>query len=65
MPQTCLSDTGQKIVYELTQAVKRIDPQNMGLLVILGSWGDTLPDDEILGMLRKLNSMDQRTAPRD
>lgn len=53
MPQTCLDGTGQKIVYELTQAVKRIDPGNMGLLAILGSWGDTLDDADILRMVRE------------
>lgn len=42
MPKTCLDQTGLKIVSELTQAVKRIDPGNMGLLAIFGSWGDTL-----------------------
>lgn len=55
MPKTCLDQTGLNIVSELTEAVKRIDPSNMGLLAIFGSWGDTLDDAEVLEMVRKWN----------
>lgn len=52
MPKTCLDDTGLKIKQELYKAVPQDD---VGLLAILGSWGDTMDDAEILDMLRRLS----------
>ena len=49
------SDTQQKIVSELAQAFAHLNADK-AIFTILGSWGDTLPDQEILQMIRQFNS---------
>lgn len=60
--QTCLNDTGHKIVRELYQAVRTLtdDP---GLLSCIGSWGDTMDDAEVLAMLKRWNDGAVRAGP--
>jgi hypothetical protein len=60
--QTCLDDTGHKIVRELYKAVSTLtdDP---GLLSCIGSWGDTMDDAETLRMLQRWNEMGEPFVP--
>lgn len=51
-----LNATQHKIIDELATAVNNLEGGGK-LLPILGSWGDTLPEVEILAMLKELNSM--------
>jgi hypothetical protein len=56
---TRLTDTQGKIVSQLCHAVRGLGG-DQGLLCILGSWGDTLPDSEILQMLVEYNSISEQ-----
>ena len=60
--QTCLDDTGHKIVRELYQAVNTLtdDP---GLLSCIGSWGDTMDDVDVLHDLKCWNEMGEPFVP--
>lgn len=53
--KTCLDETGRKIVRELYHAVSNLT-DDLGLLAVVGSWGDTL-DDAVLEGLRAWNEM--------
>jgi len=44
-----------EIINELITAINTLEGSG-GLLPILGSWGDTLPEVEILAMLKEWNS---------
>jgi hypothetical protein len=52
------TSTQYAIIREISQAIVDLggDP---GLLCILGSWGDTLPESEILTMLREYNGLNE------
>jgi hypothetical protein len=50
-----MTETERAIRHELYLALERLDA-SPELLAIVGSWGDTLPDDEILAMLRDHNA---------
>lgn len=49
-----LTDTQYEILGELANALSALGASG-GLLSIVGSWGDTLPEAEILEMLRDWN----------
>jgi hypothetical protein len=53
-----LNDTQNAIVVELYSAVKKLGGKS-DILCILGSWGDTLPEHQILKMLREWNLSEQ------
>ena len=53
-----LSTVQYAIVEELCTAVAKLGGSR-GLLACLGSWGDTLPQEEILQMLKEYNTQDQ------
>jgi hypothetical protein len=50
-----MTETERAIRRELYVALERQGADRQ-LLAIVGSWGDTLPDDEILAMLRDHNA---------
>ena len=54
-----LTETQGMIVSQLCHAVRDLGG-DQGLLSILGSWGDTLPDAEILQMLTEYNSVSKQ-----
>ena len=60
--KTCLDDTGLLIVRELYSACEMLgaDP---GLLAVIGSWGDTLDDAEVLKMIKSWNEMGEPFVP--
>jgi hypothetical protein len=47
--------TKAKIAHELYEAVRKLDPAS-DLLCIIGSYGDTVDDDDVLERLRQWNS---------
>lgn len=49
-----LTDTQYAILGELMKAMSTLGASG-GLLAIVGSWGDTLPEVEILAMLKDWN----------
>lgn len=49
-----LTPTQNKIIAEIYKAVEMLDGGE-GLLAIIGSWGDTLPDEEVLRMMQEIN----------
>lgn len=51
---TCLDQTGIEIVQELQQVARALGAQS-DLLSIVGSWGDTLDDADILKKLKSWN----------
>jgi hypothetical protein len=60
---TCLDDTGLQIVRELYKAVSDLKGANICLLAMIGSWGDTLDDNDILAGLRRNNEMGECFVP--
>jgi len=52
-----LSPIQYEIVAALCDAVTKLGGSR-GLLACLGSWGDTLPQEQILQMLQELNATD-------
>ena len=51
-----LSDTQVAIIAEISRAFDRLGAER-GIFVALHSWGDTMPDVDILEMLRDQNKM--------
>jgi hypothetical protein len=51
-----LTNTQYEILGELMNAMSAIGAGS-GLLSIVGSWGDTLPESEILAMLKDWNKL--------
>ena len=51
-----LSETQIAIIDEISRAFDRLGAER-GIFVALHSWGDTMPDFDILEMLRKQNEM--------
>ena len=51
-----LSDTQVAIIAEISRAFDRLGAER-GIFAALHSWGDTMPDFDILEMLRKQNQM--------
>ena len=51
-----LSETQVAIIAEISRAFDRLGAER-GIFVALHSWGDTMPDFDILEMLRKQNQM--------
>ena len=51
-----LSETQIAIIDEISRAFDRLGAER-GIFVALHSWGDTMPDFDILEMLRKQNQM--------
>jgi hypothetical protein len=60
--KTCLDETGLKIVRELYKAADELKASPC-LLGVIGSWGDTLNDDEILSSLQRHNEMGECFMP--
>lgn len=60
--KTCLDETGLQICVELYRAIESITP-DPGLLAVVGSWGDTMDDEDILDMLKSWNEMGEPFAP--
>ena len=60
--KTCLDDTGLKITSELYKAVAALT-DNPCLLAMIGSWGDTLDDEDILSGLHRYNEMGECFIP--
>lgn len=60
--KTCLDETGLAIAQEIYKAADflRADPCLLGLI---GSWGDTLNDDDVLAGLRRYNEMGECFIP--
>lgn len=52
-----------KIAHELYEAVRKMDA-NSDLLSIIGSYGDTLGDEEVLDRLREWNSAHEDSFTR-
>lgn len=61
--KTCLDETGLKITSALYQAVKDLPGASPCLLAMIGSWGDTLDDAEILEGLIRENEMGECFSP--
>ncbi|MFI0849559.1 hypothetical protein [Mesorhizobium sp. IMUNJ 23232] len=53
--------TKAKIAHELYEAVRKLDA-NSGLLCIIGSYGDTVDDEEVLERLRQWNHDSEEKA---
>ena len=51
-----LSETQIAIIDEISRAFDRLGAER-GIFVALHSWGDTMPDFDILEMLRKQNEI--------
>ena len=51
-----LSETQVAIIAEISRAFDRLGAER-GIFVALHSWGDTMPDFDILEMLRKQNEI--------
>ena len=51
-----LSDTQVAIIAEISRAFDRLGAER-GIFAALHSWGDTMPDFDILEMLRKQNDI--------
>ena len=51
-----LSDTQVAIIAEISRAFDRLGAER-GIFVALHSWGDTMPDFDILEMLKEQNQM--------
>ena len=51
-----LSETQIAIIDEISRAFDRLGAER-GIFAALHSWGDTMPDFDILEMLRKQNQM--------
>ena len=51
-----LSDTQVAIIAEISRAFDRLGAER-GIFAALHSWGDTMPDFDILEMLRKQNEI--------
>ena len=51
-----LSETQIAIIDEISRAFDRLGAER-GIFAALHSWGDTMPDFDILEMLRKQNEM--------
>ena len=51
-----LSETQIAIIDEISRAFDRLGAER-GIFVALHSWGDTMPDFDILEMLRKQNDI--------
>lgn len=62
MLKTCLDDTGLKITNELYKAVSALTADPC-LLAMIGSWGDTLDDADILAGLHRHNEMGECFIP--
>jgi hypothetical protein len=60
--KTCLDETGLKITSELYKAVFALKGSPC-LLAMIGSWGDTLNDDDILSGLQRQNEMGECFIP--
>lgn len=60
--KTCLDDTGLKITGELYKAVSG-HTGDACLLAMIGSWGDTLDDTDILAGLHRYNEMGECFIP--
>jgi hypothetical protein len=60
--KTCLDDTGLKITVELYKAVATHTGDRC-LLAMIGSWGDTLDDADILDGLKRYNEMGECFVP--
>jgi hypothetical protein len=61
-PRTCLDATGLKITGELYKAVSS-HTGDACLLAMIGSWGDTLDDPDILAGLQRYNEMGECFIP--
>jgi hypothetical protein len=61
--KTCLDATGLKITSELYRAVNVLKGASPCLLAMIGSWGDTLDDADILAGLQRNNEMGECFAP--
>ena len=60
--KTCLDETGLKITSELYRAVEELKGSPC-LLAMIGSWGDTLNDDDVLAGLKRQNEMGECFIP--
>lgn len=60
--KTCLDETGLKITVQLYKAVASLTPDPC-LLAMIGSWGDTLDDADILAGLERHNEMGECFIP--
>lgn len=60
--KTCMDETGYKILRELYKAVDELGGSPC-LLAMIGIWGDTLDDDEILAGLVRHNEMGECFIP--
>lgn len=61
--KTCLDDHALLIVRELYKAVNDLGNTSPCLLAMIGSWGDTLDDADILDGLRRYNEMGECFIP--
>lgn len=61
--KTCLDETGLQVTAELYKAVNDLKGASPCLLAMIGSWGDTLDDIDILGGLKRQNEMGECLIP--
>jgi hypothetical protein len=61
-PKTCLDKTGLEITSQLYKAVAEFC-DNPCLLAMIGSWGDTLDDQDVLDGLKHFNEMGECFVP--
>jgi hypothetical protein len=62
-PITCLDETGLQITVELYKAVNDLKGASPCLLAMIGSWGDTLNDSDVLDGLKRHNEMGECFIP--
>jgi hypothetical protein len=55
--KTCLDEIGLKITTQLYKAVSELPGASPCLLAMIGSWGDTLDDADILDGLKHYNEI--------
>lgn len=60
--KTCLDETGLLIVSQLYKAAEELKASPC-LLGLIGSWGDTLNDDDVLDGLKRHNEMGECFMP--
>lgn len=54
----------REVVSEIYKAMQKLGAES-DLLGIVGSWGDSLPESNVLAMLKEWNQPTGRTEPRE
>ena len=62
MPASKISGTDALIREELQKALRKLGAKS-DLLSIVGSWGDTMSDEWVLGALQQWNDLQEAASP--